>query len=487
MTETYYGEFYGFRSAPFHITPDASLLFLTAAYKGAIGAIEYGINAGKGFIVVSGQVGVGKTTMLRLCLDRLDSTKTKVIYLFNAALTTAELYGTVLDEFDPSLRVSGPGDVLRTLLRKLLEAHQAGIQVVLAVDEAQNMPEQTLESLRILSNLETTKTKLLQIILVGQPELDALLKKHSLRQLAQRVAVRARLKRLSFGESCRYIQHRTRASARSRSLFTRPAQWYIALTARGIPRTINICCDNALINGYGYSAKRISLGIAREACRSLEYRTQLPRAAALAGLLILLVCCVLYGHAWLDRFRGAPPMSRTPQSDSSERSRPAISSSPPRPAPSAPASAPSAPTSAGPAPSPPASLLQPSGTNQAAANSTAGPRAEPAPAQTAAEAPPAARPDPPAAPTAPIASAANPGGHTAVDMLAAAPETRLEWHVRKGDSVYKACLNTYGICDDRTLRAVLADNPQFGPGALIHQGDTLIMPESIGPLRARPH
>jgi general secretion pathway protein A len=432
MSETYYGEFYGFRTAPFHITPDASLLFLTAAYEGAIGAIEYGINAGKGFIVVSGPVGVGKTTMLRLCLDRLDSTKTKIIYLFNSALTTAELYGTILDEFDPSLRVfMSPSDVLRALLRKLLEAHQAGIQVVLAVDEAQNMPEQTLESLRILSNLETTRTKLLQIILVGQPELDALLKKHSLRQLAQRVAVRARLKRLTFSESCRYIQHRTRASARSRSLFTRPAQCYIALTARGIPRTINICCDNALINGYGHSAKRISLGIAREACSSLEYRSPLGRAAAAASALLVVIFGALYGPTLLDHFREAIIAER--HSDSSGPSLPAKTAA-------------SAPAAIVPAP------------------------AVAAPAATAAAAP---------------ASLLETTAPAVADASAAS--TRLRWVVRTGDSVYKACLETYGSCDDRALRAVLADNPQIGSGEIIRSGDVLIMPESIGWLRAKPH
>src|SRR5271170_3925655 len=119
MSETYYGAFYGFHTAPFHITPDASLLFPTATYHAASGAIEYGITAGKGFIVVSGQVGVGKTTVLRACLDRLESakTKTKIIYLFNPALTTTELYATILDELDPSVRVFvDPTTMLRSLL-----------------------------------------------------------------------------------------------------------------------------------------------------------------------------------------------------------------------------------------------------------------------------------------------------------------------------------------------------------------------------------
>jgi len=445
MSETYYGAFYGFHTAPFHITPDASLLFPTATYHAASGAIEYGITAGKGFIVVSGQVGVGKTTVLRACLDRLESakTKTKIIYLFNPALTTAELYATILDELDPSVRVfMDPTTMLRSLLRSLLEAHQAGTQVILAVDEAQNMPEQTLESLRILSNLETTKTKLLQIILVGQPELDDLLGKHSLRQLAQRVAVRAHIKRLTFRQSCRYIQHRIRCAGQGRSLFTTPALWYIAVAARGIPRTINICCDNALINGYGHSAERISLGIAREACTSLAYRLPLRRAAVFTVALIVLLCGVLYGHVLRDRFLGAPATGRafsTP--DPSVHSRPA-SAAPPSAA-FAPASIPA-------------------------------PRPKPT--------------DKPAVEGGPAVEAAPVG--TVADKPAQAPETptsRLRWLVRMGDSVYKACLKTYGSCDDRTLRAVLRDNPQFGSGSLLHQGDTLTMPESIGPLRAKPH
>lgn len=447
MSETYYGAFYGFHSAPFHITPDPSILFPTTTYRSAEGAIEYGIKAGKGFIVVSGQVGVGKTTVLRACLDRLDSSKTKIIYLFNPALTTAELYGTILDEFDPALRVfMNAGDVLRTLLRKLLEAHQAGIQVVLAVDEAQNMPEQTLESLRILSNLETTKTKLLQIILVGQPELDALLEKHSLRQLAQRVAVRARLKRLSFRQGCRYIQHRTQSAGQRRSLFTRPAQWYIAIAARGIPRAINICCDNALINGYGHSAKRISLRIAWEACRSLDYRAPLRRAAVPAGILIMVLLGLSYGLGWMDRVKEAPAPAPT-----------------------------HAPVAASPVP--------------AASPAPAAATASTAPYVSAAGVPaPAPIPAPTAAPVTPSGLAPVAASGRSDPDFAVAPNspTSFRWVVRRGDSVYKACLETYGTCDDRTLRAVLAANPGIGSREIVHGGDVLKMPASIEWLRAKP-
>jgi len=441
MTETYYGEFYGFRSAPFHITPDPSVLFPTATHQAALGAIEYCIAAGKGFVVVSGQVGVGKTTVLRCCLDRLDSSKTKIIYLYNPAMTTVELYNTILDELDPSLRPSiNAADTSRTLQRTLLETHRAGKQVILAVDEAQNMPEQTLESLRILSNLETAKTKLLQIILVGQPELDVKLKKHSLRQLSQRVAVRARIKRLTFRQSCRYIQHRTRCAGRSaaRSLFTLPAQWYIALVARGTPRTINICCDNALINGYGHSAERISLPIALEACRSLEYRVPIRRPAALAAALLLLACAFFYRDALLD---GVDAMRARLGAPQTVRQIALTAQSPHLNTP--------------PAADPEPVSLQ--ARNQ----------------QTSLEELPQ-----PQATSSTTQGSARPPTET--------PAPHLKWLVHKGDSVYKACLETYGSCDRHTLRSVLADNPQVGADAMIYQGDVLIMPESIGVLHAKP-
>jgi general secretion pathway protein A len=453
MSETYYGEFYGFRSAPFHITPDPSLLFQTETHQTALGAMEYGINAGKGFIVVSGQVGVGKTTVLRACLDRLDLSKNKIIYLYNPALTTVELYNTILDELDPTLRPSiDPADTFRTLQRTLLETHQAGRQVILAVDEAQNMPEETLESLRILSNLESAGTKLLQIILVGQPELETKLKKHSLRQLNQRVAVRARIKRLTFGESYRYIEHRTRCAGRrvARTLFTRPAQWYIGFAARGTPRTINICCDNALINGYAYSAERITLPIAREACSSLGYRAPIRGAIALAGALVVLFCGIFFRDTLVERFHAPTAGDRAALQTALPNQNHAVSGpgATEAPAPPAVAHAPNtAPAAVAQAPSTGASLEELPRVTQRETQSTNSARLSRGKPQE--------------------------------------PASRSRWLVRKGDSVIKACRATYGSCDERTLRAVLAHNPQIGPEAIIYEGDVLIMPETIGPLRAK--
>ncbi|HWZ62144.1 MAG TPA: AAA family ATPase [Steroidobacteraceae bacterium] len=491
MSEIYYGEFYGFRTAPFHVTPDASLLFPTATHQAALGAIEYGIKAGKGFVVVTGQVGVGKTTVLRSCLDNLDSSRTRLIYLYNPDLTTVELYNTLLEELDPELAASvKSSDTLRALLRALLETHQAGTEVILAVDEAQNMPDQTLESLRILSNLETTHTKLLQILLVGQPELDAKLRKHSLRQLRQRIAVRARIRPLTFRESRRYIRHRAlRAGRRSaRNLFTRPALWYLASAARGIPRTINICCDNALINGYGHAAQRINLRIAREVCSSLGYRAPLWRVPAIIAALVLLCCGVLLAGAWLP---GLPGTSLARLATLVQRHELRIVA-PVAAAANAVATAIN--NASGPTPTPSPSAAPPPDDSTAPNMASASADAVPAPADGGSPNMASASAGRVSAPAdTRTAVAAHAAGHDAAGATSSAGAARTvattqrrHWLVSRGDSVYKACLRTYGYCDKTMLHAVLADNPQLPASAVVYPGDVLVLPATIGALRARP-
>ena len=462
MNETFYGGFYGFQSAPFHITPDPALLFPTETHRAALGAIEYGVAAGKGFIVVTGEVGVGKTTVLRSCLDGLDASRTKVIYLFSPALDTSELYATILDEFDITLPpTSNAGDTLRVLQRALLAVHESGIQVVLAVDEAQQMPEATLESLRILSNMETHKSKLLQIILVGQPELEAVLARHSLRQLAQRVAVQARIEPLSFRQSCRYILHRTRCAGRamSRSLFTAPALFFIAFAARGVPRTINICCDNALINGYGHAAERITLGIARESCRSMKFRSPPRRTAATALAAMALIALLVSAGALLRYFhtaRGSP--TQEPSAD--------MQGLPQRPtreaAPATQQSATPTTTASESAPAPPA------GESSSAAESAARVSPETLSAlQAGSEA------------TAPNVLPSLPTDQP-VNTSRAAPHEGSKWVVREGDTLYNACRMTYGTCDEKSLQEVIAKNPEIGPDARIHVGEVLFLPKKPG-------
>lgn len=471
MSKTYYGSFYGFSSSPFHITPDPSLLLLTETHQQALGAIEYGITSGKGFIVVTGEVGVGKTTVLRTCLDRIDSSKIKIIYLFNPAIATAELYATLLEELDfapdPSLKSL---NVLQSLMRVLLSLNKAGTQVVLAVDEAQNMPDQTLESLRILSNLETSKSKLLQIILVGQPELEATLKKHSLRQLAQRVAVRARIKALTLRQSFRYVQHRSQRAGRNLPLFTIPALWYIAVTARGIPRSINICCDNALINGYGHGAPRITLKIARESCRSLEYRSPFKRLGATTGLLAVLVCAVFFARPYLGPVASAPNLDQARDFGVRDgtNATPII------------ADPISSPIIAGaPSPSLPGYSSAPDALTGTPTSLTEG-REWPA--------------NPPIA-TKPKAALAAPDPtfiqRIGVPKLAAVtdsgnhrnPQTVWKWFVRRGDTITKACRITYGVCDDQILRMIIDYNPQIGPNGIIRQGMVIDMPEQTDPAK----
>jgi general secretion pathway protein A len=478
MNETFYGGFYGFQSAPFHITPDPALLFPTETHRAALGAIEYGIAAGKGFIVITGEVGLGKTTVLRACLDALDPSRTKIIYLFSPALSTAELYASILDEFDVTLPpTSNAADTLRILQRLLLAVHESGTQVVLAVDEAQQMPEATLESLRILSNLETHKSKLLQIILIGQPELETVLARHSLRQLAQRIAVRARIESLSFRESCRYILHRTRCagrSKRSRRLFTVPALLYLAFATRGVPRTINICCDNALINGYGHAAKRITLGIARESCRGMKFGSPPRRTAAMAAGAMILVALFVSGGALLRYLHAA--RASPAQGLSADRQRPAQTAADASPADTSVANRTEA--------------LQPvtaPDTQQTAAPTTDASESQPVapPAQGAASSDAqSAVQAPPEAPVAPEAGAAStpaslppapPAGERANNAKAAAPAGS-RWVVREGDTLYKACRVTYGSCDERTLREVIAMNPEIGPDAKIHVGEALFLP-----------
>jgi general secretion pathway protein A len=486
MNETFYGGFYGFQSAPFHITPDPALLFPTETHRAALGAIEYGIAAGKGFMVVTGEVGVGKTTVLRSCLDALDASRTKIIYLFSPALNTSQLYAAILDEFDVTLpRNSNEADTLRILQRLLLAVHGSGTQVVLAVDEAQQMPEATLESLRILSNLETHKSKLLQIILVGQPELDAVLARHSLRQLAQRVAVRARIKPLSFRQSCRYILHRTRCAGRSlsRPLFTAPALLYLAFAARGLPRTINICCDNALINGYGHAAKRITLGIVRDSCRGMKLRSPMRRTAAIAVAAMVLVGLFASRSAllhYLHTARANPTQvlsgdTQSPPPTTADASPADSSLTSSRREAATPDAAPALPPSAVPTTSSSESLPASSAEDSPP---DAGSAAQvPAP-QTEADSRSGATPQQPAAPAALPPAEATPGSLPAGEPVNNSKVARegSKWLVREGDTLYKACRMTYGSCNEKDLRELIAKNPEIGPDAKIHKGQVLFLP-----------
>jgi type II secretory pathway predicted ATPase ExeA/phage tail protein X len=267
-----YGEFYGFQTPPFHVTPDAGFLYLTKPHREAVGVVEYGLRQRKGFIVITGEVGVGKTTVLRYCLRRLDPSQTVIVYILQPALTPHQLLALLWQELaETDAEAQAPwtrdtGELIRHLLFRLKSLHDRGKLIVIVIDEAQNMPVETLESLRLLSNLESDRQKFLQIVLAGQPELDDKLARRELRQLNQRIAVRSRLPNLTPAESLTYIQYRMeRAAGRRVDIFTRPALDYIIAKSGGNPRRINVFCDNALINGLGHRARLIGPKIVKEA------------------------------------------------------------------------------------------------------------------------------------------------------------------------------------------------------------------------------
>jgi len=502
VVETYYSSFYGLRSPPFHVTPDASLFFATDTHQQAMAAIEYGVTAEKGFIVVTGEVGVGKTTVLRAVLDRFDSSKSRVIYLFNPDLSVAELYAAILEGLDAGAKPGEASETLQRVQEALVKFNERGVAVILAVDEAQNMPEETLEHLRVLSNLETMKSKLLQIVLVGQPELDAILRRQSLRQLAQRVAVRAKISRLSFGQSCRYIQHRLTCCGRpiEPPLFSTPALWYLAYRARGIPRSLNIYCDNALINGYGHRAPRLTLRIVREAVKTLQVQSGLSGRGLAWALGALAVAVLTAAFFWNEMQSKAPPpaariatITAPPAGAGAEGSAPASSASTsgaPATGATAPAAAAvaSSPVVAAPEKSEPPEAARASAAANAAdgaaasAADSAGARVAPevAPVEAAprADASPHADASPPASALPNVAAtpaAAAPGAAAAT--AAGAAETRPHtWVVKRGDSIFKACLVTYGHCDSANLKAIFALNPQIRSHWMLWPGDKLVLP-----------
>jgi len=266
-----YEAFYQLDKAPFQVTPDPAFLYLSPTHKEALASIVYGVEERKGFVVVLGEVGLGKTTLLRAYLDRLDKKRVTVAYVFNPNIPFKALLDTVLRGLgirDGLYEVPAMVDQLHQIA---IEEYRQGRNLVLIVDEAQNMPVETLESLRVLSNLETSTDKLFQIVLVGQPEFAEKLELRELRQLKQRIAVRCTLSPFSDEESLAYIEHRlNRAGASSPSVFTRGALRRIVRYARGIPRMLNILCDNALVTGLGYRKKPVTAAIVREVIRDLE-------------------------------------------------------------------------------------------------------------------------------------------------------------------------------------------------------------------------
>jgi general secretion pathway protein A len=270
-----YLDYYGFKEKPFTITPNPRFIFLSKNHKEVFAHLLYGVQHHAGFIEVTGEVGTGKTTVLRTLLNQLDEESYRVALILNPCLSSYELLRTISREFGVAGEESTIADLLENLNRFLLEQHRQGRTVVLVIDEAQNLDPQVLEQIRLLSNLETETDKLIQIVLVGQPELGLLLEKPELRQLSQRVTVRYHLRPMDFNDTRSYIEHRLEIAGFPRAaVFTEGALKKIFTFSGGYPRLINIVCDRALLIGYTEGRREISVKMISTAIREIRRDTR---------------------------------------------------------------------------------------------------------------------------------------------------------------------------------------------------------------------
>jgi general secretion pathway protein A len=278
-----YTAFYGLREKPFSLSPNPRFLFLAESHREALAHLLYGIDEGEGFIAITGEVGTGKTTICRTLLERLGA-DTEVAFLFNPSTSPDELLRAITAEFGLDVNGLSPAEMGDDLNRFLLERKRENRRVLLIVDEAQNLSAGTLEQVRLLSNLETASSKLIQILLLGQPELDRKLETSELRQLRQRIGVRWRLDPLSLKETSEYVRYRLRVAAGGeRDLFTPAALREIHRRSGGVPRLINILCDRSLLAGYAEAERTISRKTVRRCAQEIPAAAGRRIASATRG------------------------------------------------------------------------------------------------------------------------------------------------------------------------------------------------------------
>lgn len=271
-----YETHFGLTEKPFSLTPNPRFLYQSRTHQEALAHLRYGLDNRVGFIGITGEVGTGKTTMLRLLFGQLDESRFRLAMIFNPCLSAMELLRNVNREFGLPARKRSNLALVEELNQFLLAENGAGRTPVLVVDEAQNLEADVLEQIRLLSNLETDSDKLIQIVLVGQPELDELLNRSDLRQLAQRIAVRCRLGSLDHQESCGYVRHRLQVAGVYGDLFDEKALRAVFRWSGGVPRLINVICDRALLCAYAANDFRVTLADVRLAERELGCAPGVP-------------------------------------------------------------------------------------------------------------------------------------------------------------------------------------------------------------------
>jgi general secretion pathway protein A len=289
-----YLTFFGLNEKPFAITPDPRYLYLSERHAEALAHLLYGINEAGGFVQLTGEVGTGKTTIVRSLLAQTPK-NAEIALILNPKMTPAEFLLTICEELGigvPDSSLESLKDLVDILSHYLLRAHAAGRRVVLVVDEAQNLSPEVLEQVRLLTNLETNTQKLLQIILIGQPELRELLARNELRQLAQRVTGRYHLNPLSRDETTAYVRHRLRVAGATNDICSPQALSEVFRLSQGVPRVINVICDRALLGAYSLDRHRVTAPLVRNAAAEVFGRRFTPHWlpwALTAGITALLL------------------------------------------------------------------------------------------------------------------------------------------------------------------------------------------------------
>jgi general secretion pathway protein A len=314
-----YLTFFGLNEKPFAITPDPRYLYLSERHAEALAHLLYGINEAGGFVQLTGEVGTGKTTIVRSLLAQTPK-NAEIALILNPRMTAPEFLLTICEELGIGVQNSAPGslkDLVDILSYYLLHAHAAGKRVVLVVDEAQNLSPDVLEQVRLLTNLETNTQKLLQIILIGQPELRELLGRNELRQLAQRITGRYHLNPLSREETSAYVRHRLRVAGATTDMLAPAALNEVFRLSQGVPRVINVICDRALLGAYSLDRHRVTTTLVRDAAAEVFGRRFTPHwlpwalTAGIAALLIVATVALWSLQPWST----APGAARVPRGD----------------------------------------------------------------------------------------------------------------------------------------------------------------------------
>ena len=294
-----YRKFYGLKEKPFEITPDPRFLYLSENHKEALAHLTYAVREKKGFTVITGEVGTGKTTIIQTLLSRLNG-NTRTAYLFNPQLDSTDFLEYICEDLGLSGQRRSKGEYLTQLHHFLMACYSRNENVVLIIDEAQGLDQKVLEEVRLLTNLETPKSKLLQVILMGQPELNNILNRPQCRQLKQRVGLRYNIQPLKKEETKEYIEQRLRiAGAMGPNYFSPKAMNGIYKYSKGIPRLINIVCDNALLLGYATDQKVIGPSVIREVIGDMEGLSFQKKRRRLVPIIVIVSISICLGAHFL--------------------------------------------------------------------------------------------------------------------------------------------------------------------------------------------